>query len=240
MKTLRKLSLLFTGLLVLSAISMLPEAALAVGPGISSNTTVVPSPEAEAPVRNIDTSGVPTDCSLIGFEGILNQTQVGTYFGPVVVKFGSSWLGIIDADDSTGTGNFANEPSPKTVAFFLDQNDISITLTPSVRFVQFRYVAAAQSLPITVAAYDSLGNLISTASGSVVGTSYDGANCVGDPNGAFCLWDQISLVSGTADIRSVKISGAVSNYFAIDNLYFCTGTTPARGTTWGQLKSTYR
>jgi len=237
MKTLRNLSLLFTGLLALSVISMLPEAALAAGPGISNNPTVVPSPE--APVRNIDTSGVPTDCSLIGFEGIPDNNAVGTYFGPVVVQFGSSWLGLIDAD-AGGSGNFANEPSPETVAYFLDQNDISITLTPAVRFVQFRYVAAAQSLPITVAAYDSLGNLISSAAGSVVGTSYDGANCVGDPGGAFCLWDQISLVSGTADIRSVKISGAISNYFAIDNLYFCTGTTPARGTTWGQLKSTYR
>ena len=237
MKTLRKLSLLFTGLIVLSAISILPEAALAVGPGISSNPTVVPSPE--APVRNIDTAGVPNDCSLIGFEGIPDNTQVGTYFGPVVVQFGSSWLGIIDAD-AGGSGNFANEPSPNTAAYFLDQNDISITLTPSVRFVQFRYVAAAQSLPITVAAYDSLGNLISTASGSVVGTDYDGANCAGDPTGSFCLWDQISLVSATTNIRSVKISGAVSNYFAIDNLYFCTGTTPTHGTTWGQLKSTYR
>jgi hypothetical protein len=237
MNTSRRLSILFTGLLAVTVISMLPGAALAAGPGISSNTTVAPL--SAAPQRNIDTSGVPNDCSLIGFEGIGNNNPVGTYFGPVTVQFGSSWLGLVDAD-AGGSGNFANEPSPSTAAYFLDQNDISITLTPPVRFVQFQYTAAAQSLPITVYAYDSANNLISSASGNVIGTSYDGANCTGDPNGSFCLWDQISLVSGTDNIASVKITGAISNFFGIDNLYFCTSTTPAHGTTWGQLKSTYR
>ncbi|MEP7027683.1 MAG: hypothetical protein ABI960_03720 [Candidatus Eisenbacteria bacterium] len=234
MNAMRRLSILFALLLL---IPVAPHAAFAAGRGFLLNPT--PNPVTEAPVRKINPSGVPEDCSLIGFEGVGNTNPVGTYVGPVTVTFGTSWLGVVDFD-AGGVGNFANEPSPSTAASFLDQNDIGITLSPPVRFVQFQYTAAAQSLPVTVYAYDSSNNLIDTASGNVIGTSYDGANCTGDPNGECCLWDVVSLISATDNIASVKITGAVSNYFGIDNLYFCTSTTPTRPTTWGQLKSSYR
>jgi len=238
MNSMRRLSILFALIVIMLA----PSAAFAQQPGVSFKTTP-PAPTGSPAVRLIHSSPWPPYgwCSLIDFEGIQNDTQVGTYFGPTTVQFGSSWLGLIDAD-AGGSGNIANEPSPETVAYFLNQDDISITFTPAVGGVGFKYSAAAWSLPITVAAYDISGNLISSASGSVVGTDYDGANCVGDPTGMFCLWDQISLVSGTADIRSVKISGAISNYFAIDNLYFCwdRGPLPTRASTWGGLKVRYR
>ena len=65
----------------------------------------------------------------LNFEGLKNQEDIlnfynggtgsmgssGTNYG---VQFTSGALGLIDAD-AGGTGNFANEPSPNTVAFWL-------------------------------------------------------------------------------------------------------------------------
>lgn len=232
MRALRMLPALCVALLLLA-----PSTSTHAGPGYSNDATV--NQPGTHPVRDMAVSGVPDDCSLLTFEGIPNNTPVGTYHGPVDVIFGTSWLGIIDAD-AGGSGNFANEPSPSTTAYFLDTNDISIQLSPPVRFVQFQYSAAALSLPVTVYAYDNANNLIATSSGNVVGTDYDGAQCVGDPTGNFCSWAQINLISAVNNIASVKITGAVANFFGIDNLYFCTSTTAVTPGTWGKIKSTYR
>ncbi|MHB8068989.1 MAG: dockerin type I domain-containing protein [Desulfobaccales bacterium] len=154
---------------------------------------------------------------VINFEGIGNNEPVGTVHGNVNVIFGSSWLGLVD-NDAGGSGNFANEPSPDTTAYFLDQNDISIRFDAGVQLVEFNYTAAARSLPITVTAYDKDGKLVSRATGNTIGTSYDGANCSGDPNGDFCRWGKISLASTSNNIRYIEILGTTSNYFGIDNL----------------------
>jgi hypothetical protein len=160
------------------------------------------------------------DCSLITFEGIGDNVPIGVVAGPVNVTFGTSWLALVDFDDG-GNGNFANEPSSFTTAYFLDQDDISITLDQPVQFLEFFYTAAAQSLPVTVTAFDSGGGIIDTAIGNTIGTDYDGADCVGDPTGNFCTWDVISFTSTTNDISSIQITGSVSNFFGIDNLQFC-------------------
>jgi hypothetical protein len=186
--------------------------------GISSNSVVRP----DAGIRLQDNQ---RDCNLINFEGIGDNAPIGLVPGPVNVTFGSSWLGLIDGDDG-GSGNFANEPSPNTIAYFLDTADISISLVPAVQYVEFYYSAAASSLPITVTGYDSGNNVVDTASGNTIGSAADGANCVGDPNGNYCLWDVISLSTASANIVYVTITGAVANYFGIDNLLFCTVDQP--------------
>ena len=94
------------------------------------------------------------NCALIDFEGLADNAPIGVIAGPVTVTFGTSWLSLIDADDGGG-GNFANEPSSYTAAYFLDTNDISITLNPPVQFVSFFYTASAVSLPVTLTAYDT-------------------------------------------------------------------------------------
>lgn len=210
---------------------------IAAAEGLSSLTTRPPI-EGTAPVRIIAATDT---CSLIDFEGIPNLAAVGVYVGPVTVTFGTSWLGLIDADNG-GSGNFANEPSPSTIAFFVDTNDISINLNPGVRFVRFGYVASAISLPIVVTAYDAANNVITTANGSTVGTDTDGAACAGDPTGNFCLWGEITLASPTDIITRVTITGTVADQFGIDNLIFCVQANPtsARTDSWGRLKMLYR
>lgn len=161
------------------------------------------------------------NCALIDFEGIGNNVPIGAIAGPVTVTFGASWLGLIDADDG-GTGNFANEPSSFTAAYFLDTADISIALNPPVQFVSFFYSASLQSLPVTVRAYDIGGVEVDMATGDVIGTDFDGAPCVGDPTGQWCTWGSVVLSAAADNIASIEITGSVANQFAFDNMEFCT------------------
>jgi hypothetical protein len=165
----------------------------------------------------------PTDvnCTLITFEGLGDNNPIGTIAGPINVTFGGSWLSLVDFDDG-GNGNFANEPSASTTAYFLDLTDISINLDQPVQFIEFFYSAAAVSLPVVVTAFDADNNVVDMAEGNVIGTSYDGALCAGDPNGEFCSWNTVTLNAPTNTITRVTIEGTLEpNFFGIDNLQFC-------------------
>jgi hypothetical protein len=180
--------------------------------GLSNSTVVKPGTPA-----NMQPSGT-AGCNLITFEGIGDNAVIGVIPGPVTVTFGASWLGLIDVD-AGGTGNFANEPSPSTIAYFLDTNDINISLSPSVQYLEFFYTASEISLPVTVTAYDSGNNVVDSEVGNVLGTD---PNCTGDPNGPFCAWGVITLTAASDNIAYVTITGGVSNQFGIENLQFCT------------------
>jgi hypothetical protein len=203
-------------LMALTAMTTLPALA-AETEGLSSTTTINRSDNSgQSEVISLD-----DNCNLITFEGMGNDEPIGMVAGPVNVTFGASWLSLIDGDDG-GSGNFANEPSSFTAAYFLDTEDISITLDPPVQFLEFWYVASAISLPVTVTAYDANGDIVDTAVGNTVGTSSDGADCVGDPNGTFCLWDVVTLNADADNIVSIEILGSTANQFGFDNLQFCT------------------
>ncbi len=208
-----KLSIL---ILVSLALASFPAFA-AEQPGLSNNST----PRVDDGGGSTSMYSKTEGCNLIDFEGLLDNSPIGLVPGPVNVTFGASWLSLIDSD-AGGGGNFANEPSASTSAYFLDLVDISISLNPPVQFVEFFYTAAAVSLPITVTAFDAGGVQLDQAVGNTVGTDLDGAACGGDPNGNFCLWDIIQLTAATDNIASVVISGTISNQFGIDNLQFCT------------------
>lgn len=185
--------------------------------GLSSNMTINRSDNpGQSEVITLD-----DNCNLITFEGLGDGMPIGLVPGPVNVTFGSSWLSLIDGDEGGG-GNFANEPSPSTAAYFLDTDDISITLDPPVQFLEFWYVASAISLPVTVTAYDANGDVVDTAIGNTVGSNVDGADCTGDPNGSFCLWDVVTLNADSDNIVSIEILGSTANQFGFDNLQFCT------------------
>ncbi len=153
-------------------------------------------------------------CTSIDFEGIGDQAPVPTFDG----ISSPDWLGIIDAD-AGGTGNFAFEPSPSTIAFWLGgatgtgtSRDIEFSSQPAAR-VSFHY---ASFVPVQLQAFD--------ASGSVVGAATGPANFDvgpgGDPTGSFNQWDPISVESSDNDIVRIRVSGAV-NQTGIDNLQVC-------------------
>jgi len=173
-----------------------------------------------------DISGRPegVDCTFVDFEGVGDLQPIGTVGGVPQVTFGTSWLGLIDAD-AGGSGNIANEPSPETVAFFLEPAN-EINFDTGVQYIEIFYSAAAQSLPMTLAAWDGAngsGNMVDSAVGNVVGTDYDGAPCTGDPNGNFCSFAQLVLSAGTNNILSMTLSGAAANFVVFDDMLYCTG-----------------
>jgi hypothetical protein len=162
---------------------------------------------------------------VLNFEGLQNQEAIqnfynggtgsmgssGTNYG---VAFGGGALGLIDAD-AGGTGNFANEPTPSTIAFWLTGSGLVMDVAAGFQNGFSFYYSSSTAAPVTV--YDGLG-----ATGNVLASinllaNYTN-NCVGDPTGTFCRWDPIGVAfAGTA--YSVDFSGT-ANQTGYDNITF--------------------
>jgi len=161
---------------------------------------------------------------VLDFEGIGDQAQVlnfynggtdsagnsGTNFG---IAFGSASLGIIDAD-AGGTGNFANEPSPSTILFFLTGTAI---LNLAAGFdTGFSFFYTAVNSPGSVNVYDGLdgtGNLLAS-----LALVPNGSGCGGDPSGSFNCWTPVGVAfAGIA--KSIDFGGT-ANQIGFDNVTF--------------------
>jgi len=166
------------------------------------------------------------------FEGIPDQTPVGAFYGPDYV-FSPATLAIIDSD-AGGGGNFANEPSPNTIMFFLDANNAILNVTNGFTGgFSFFY---SSSTAATINVYDALngtGNIL--ASLNLAAQGFD--NCTGDPTGSFCNWTPIGVnFAGTA--FSINFGGT-ANQTGYDNITFGSatpggGAVPEPGT-WAMM-----
>lgn len=151
------------------------------------------------------------DVVVLDFEGIADQQAVGNYYASQNIFFSGPTLALIDKDDG-GSGNTANEPSGKTVMFFLDANNA--ILTNSVGFsggFSFFYSSqVAATVEVFAKGGISLGKINLDAQAS--------DNCVGDPTGAFCNWTAGGLAfTGLAEF--ISFAGA-SDATAFDNITF--------------------
>lgn len=174
----------------------------------SQSTTTFSAPAA--------TTGVGDSCSNIDFEGVGDLSAIPTFDGIA----SPNWLGLIDFD-AGGSGNFAYEPSPSTIAFWLggatgtgSSRDIVFQDAP-VKKVSFYF---ASFVNIQVKAYNAAGDIVASA----VGTANWNQGPGGDPNGNFNKWDPISVESAKNDIVKINVTGAV-NQTGIDNLEVCRG-----------------
>jgi PKD repeat protein/pimeloyl-ACP methyl ester carboxylesterase len=149
---------------------------------------------------------------LIDFEGISNSSYVGDAYRACGVYFSDDALGLIDADEG-GSGNFANEPSPNTILFFLDSDRATLNFSAGiVGGFSFYYTAinhpgfiivyseenrqgrelAYLELPLT----PSLGQ--------------------GDPTGEYDKWEKIGVeFDGVA--KSIDFGGT-ANHIGFDNI----------------------
>lgn len=137
------------------------------------------------------------------------------------IQFGTNTLSIIDAD-AGGGGNFANEPSPNTIMFFLTGTAI-LNFAPGFDTgFSFFYTSSTAA---TVNVYDGLdatGNLL----GSLDLAAQHTQNCTGDPSGTFCNWTAIGVAfNGVA--RSIDFGGTV-NQTGYDDITFGS-VTPGGG-----------
>ena len=149
-------------------------------------------------------------CSLITFEGVGNLAAIPEFDGIQ----SPGWLGIID-EDAGGTGNFAQEPSPQTIAFWLGGNAASrdIVLTDKASKVEFYFSSA---VPVRMEALGDTGTVLASAVGA---PNYRTGS--GDPNGDFNRWDPLSVSAEGNRIKTVRVSGN-TNQTGIDNLKVCT------------------
>jgi len=168
-------------------------------------------------VIDLDFEGLGTGDPINDFYngGTSGQGYSGTNYG---VQFGAA-LGLID-QDAGGTGNFANEPSPSTIMYFI-ADDQAYMNVPAGFTTGFSFYYSSGTSYGSVSVYDGIngtGNLLATINLASNGTN----NCSGDPNGYFCHWDPIGVsFSGTA--KSVVFAGAADN-IGFDDITFGSST----------------
>lgn len=161
---------------------------------------------------------------VLTFEGLQNEEAILEFYnggagslgssGPNYgISFGPSALALIDSD-AGGNGNFANEPSPDTIAFWL--TGTSLVMNAAAGFDTGFSFYYSSSTSATVSVYDGLGatgNLLAQINLIAQGNSN---NCAGDPTGYFCNWDPIGVAfAGLA--KSVDFSGT-ANQTGYDNI----------------------
>jgi len=152
-------------------------------------------------------------CTVIDFEGVGDVQPVPEFDG---IR-SPDWLGVIDAD-AGGGGNFAFEPSPETIAFWLGgENGTSssrdIIFDEPAAVVEFFY---ASSVTTVLTAFGTQGRQVD----SVSGPANFGDGPGGDPTGQYNRWDLLRLETGENLIARVRVSGAV-NRTGIDDLKVC-------------------
>ena len=168
---------------------------------------------------------------VLTFEGVGNLASVDNFYnggtdslgnsGPNLgVAFSGPTLGLIDADNG-GSGNFANEPTPNTIMFFLDAS--SAVLNYAAGFdtgFAFFYTSSTAADVNVWSGLDATGSLLGTIH---LAAQSGGNGCVGDPTGGFCNFTNIGV--GFAGIAHSIDFGGTANQTGYDNITF--GATKA-------------
>lgn len=171
----------------------------------------------------LDFEGIGDQASIQDFYngGTDSAGNVGTDYG---VEFSGNTLGIVDAD-AGGGGNFANEPSPDTIMFWLTGGSSVMNFAAGFEtgFSFFYTSSTAASIGI-YSGLNATGDLLATLNL----TAQYNDNCSGDPTGTFCNWDAIGVgFDGLA--HSIDFSGT-ANQTGYDDITFGS-VTPGTPTT---------
>ncbi len=159
------------------------------------------------------------DVIVLDFEGISDQQAVGNYYngdgGPDYgVVFSPATLAIID-EDAGGTGNFANEPSPNTIMFFLDADNAILDFAAGFDTgFSFYYSSSTEAFVTVWSELGGTGTLLGTL--NLLAQGFE--NCTGDPSGDFCNWTAVGVTfDGIA--KSINFGGT-ANQTGFDNITF--------------------
>lgn len=169
-----------------------------------------------AEVIVLDFEGAGNNAQLLNFYngGTDSRGMVGTDYD---IQFGSNALALRDKD-AGGSGNFANEPSPDTVMFFMTGSAI-LNYGPGFDTGFSFYYSAKYAARVFI--YDDLnasGNLL--ASINLLPQYTD--RCTGDPTGTYCNWTPIGA-SFNGIAKSVDFGGTVM-HTGYDNVTFGSAT----------------
>jgi hypothetical protein len=173
-----------------------------------------------------DTAGTCFPYEVLDFEEVGNLLPIGTILN---ATFPDPWLGLVDSD-AGGNGNFANEPSPETVAYVPDPDDPvtpdivvgEIIFEEPVGGIAFYYVSVSNEVsdePLTLYLYDADDQLVGSFPMPDTPLWAEG-----DPTGPFASWHYEVHHLTENIIARAEFVGAGS-YFAIDDLsYLIIGT----------------
>jgi hypothetical protein len=120
------------------------------------------------------------------------------------------WLSLIDFD-AGGNGNFANEPSPQTIMFWLGANPSIVLDKPAAR-VEFFY---STSVTLIVTAFDEEDGQIAQV---VRAANFNGGS--GDPNGDYNTWTPLTVQADGKKIKRLTVVGG-PNFTGFDDLKIC-------------------
>jgi hypothetical protein len=180
--------------------------------GAALSTCIIAAPKADAAVVSL------------GFEGLKDMEQILNFYnggtgslgsaGPNYgISFGPDSLALIDSDNG-GSGNFANEPTPNTVAFFLTGPGNLMNVAAGFDTGFSFYYSSSQAGSVTV--FDGLNGTGTQLAQINLGVNFQNNNCTGDPTGTYCNWDPIGVsFAGTA--KSVLFAGT-ANQVGFDNI----------------------
>lgn len=164
----------------------------------------------------LDFEGVGDGASVDDFYngGTDSLGNSGTDYG---INFSSASLAITDGDTKgvPSDGNFANEPSPDTILFFLSGSQATMNVAEGFDTGFSFFYSANVSAPFVTVwdGLDGTGNMLAQLDLSL---NWQNDNCTGDPTGQFCNWDPIGVTfSGTA--YSVDFGGT-ANHVGFDEI----------------------
>ena len=163
----------------------------------------------------------------LDFEGLKNQEDVLEFYNGGVGSIGSSGVdygisftagaqALIDSDVVGPTGgDFANEPTGDTVAFWLTGSDLLMNVAGGFDTgFSFFYSSSTVATVTVFDALDGGGNSL----GTIDLLAQHNIGCEGDPTGVFCNWTA-GGVAFTGTALSVSFSGT-ANFTAYDNITF--------------------
>jgi hypothetical protein len=183
-------------------------------PGVGSAESGDPSPVPETSLSAWAT---------IDFESVSDMDSVEVQG---IATFAWLWHGALDSDKG-GSGGFANEPSPDTVAMLWDDPyaayQTRISFVNPVKAVIFDYSLDTTFGALTVVAYDESGVQTGSAPLDVCGAISCGNSCSGDPTGELCDFNTIEIIAQPGrGISRIEFDGPSEAFarFALDDFTY--------------------
>jgi hypothetical protein len=187
---------------------------LLAGVAFATLSCMVAAP-ASASAIMIDFEGVGSGCRVENFYNGGSDSCGNVGGVNLGVAFGDYSLALLDADTGLGSGNFANEPSPETILFFLNGSAI-LNYEPGFTDGFSFYYSASFAATVSVwSGLDGTGDLLGEIA---LGKNYQNGNCKGDPSGDYCHWD-VGFLAFADTAKSINFAGT-ANYVGFDNITF--------------------
>jgi hypothetical protein len=164
---------------------------------------------------------------LLDYEGIGDFANINNFYNGGTdslgnsginygVTFSQAALGLVDSDAAGGSGNFANEPSPNTIMFFLDASPYMNYTSGFTQFSTFYTTDTAGAFLEFFTGTNGTGTSLGTLSLAI--NNPGTPPCSGDPSGFYCNFTSASIIlSGVA--QSVAFQGN-ANAIGYDNTIF--------------------